>query len=285
MKLFPRKRPSRLSSLAGNTADNPALPFGHFDSPEHSQRKRLIMRCLAVSAFLAAQAVQLYFVGFLQNWTPQGIDTGSPASPASPASIAGAVVADGALLIVFGLVHSLMARPFFKQALRHIAPAALERSLYILVSSLLLAMIVVLWTPLPAPLWTITRHWGALAVLGVFALGNLLLAWAILSIDPWHFFGLRQVFSPTAQEPGFSMRGPYRHLRHPIQAGLILALWATPAMTTGHALLAGTLTLYSISATLFLEERDLIASIGPAYRTYRGEASALLPFNLLRRRR
>lgn len=279
MKLFPRKRPSRLSSLASNTADNPALALGHFDSPEHSQRKGLMMRCLAVSAFLAAQAVQLYFVGFLQNWTPKGIDTGSPAS------IAGVVVADGALLIVFGLVHSLMARPFFKQALRHIAPAALERSLYILVSSLLLAMIVVLWTPLPAPLWTITSHWGALAVLGVFALGNLLLAWAILSIDPWHFFGLRQVLSPTVHEPGFSMRGPYRHIRHPIQAGLILALWATPSMTTGHALLAGTLTLYSICATLFLEERDLVASLGPAYRTYRREVSALLPFNLLRRRR
>ncbi len=279
MKLFSRIRASRLSSSAGNTADSLALPPGHFDSPKHRQTRGLIMRCLAVSVFLAAQAVQLYFVGFLQNWTPKGIDTGSPANTA------GVVVADGALLIVFGLVHSLMARPFFKQALRHIAPAALERSLYILVSSLLLAMIVVLWTPLPAPLWTITSRWGALAVLGVFALGNLLLAWAILSIDPWHFFGLRQVFSPTAQEPGFSMRGPYRHLRHPIQAGLILALWATPSMTTGHALMAGTLTLYSISATLFLEERDLVASLGPAYRTYRGEVSALLPFNLLRRRR
>lgn len=282
MKLFPRKRPSRLSSLAGNTADNPAMPLGYVDSPKHRQTRGLMMRCLAVAAFLGAQAVQLYFVGFLQNWTPQGIDTGSPASPAS---IAGAVVADGALLIVFGLVHSLMARPFFKQALRRLAPAALERSLYILVSSVLLAMIVGLWTPLPAHLWTIASRWGALAVLGVFALGNLLLAWAILSIDPWHFFGLRQVFSPTAQEPGFSMRGPYRHLRHPIQAGLILALWATPSMTTGHALLAGTLTLYSISATLFLEERDLVASLGPTYRTYRREVSALLPFNLLRRRR
>lgn len=279
MKLFSRKRPSRLSSLAGNTADNPALPPGHFDSPKHRQKEGLMMRCLAVSAFLAAQAVQLYFVGFLQNWTPKGIDTGSPANTA------GAVVADGALLIGFGLVHSLMARPFFKHALRHIAPAVLERSLYILVSSLLLAMVVGWWTPLPAPLWTITSHWGALAVLGVFALGNLLLVWAILSIDPWHFFGLRQVFSPTAHEPGFSMRGPYRHLRHPIQAGLILALWATPSMTTGHALMAGTFTLYSISATLFLEERDLVASLGPAYRTYRREVSALLPFNLLRRRR
>jgi protein-S-isoprenylcysteine O-methyltransferase Ste14 len=165
------------------------------------------------------------------------------------------------------------------------APAALERSLYILVASVQLAMIIVFWTPLSAPLWTIATHWGTLAVLSLFALGNLLLIWAILCIDPWHFFGLRQVFSPAAAEPPFSMRGPYRHVRHPIQAGLIIGLWATPSMTAGHALLAGTLTLYSIGATLFLEERDLVDAIGPAYRSYRHDVPALLPFFLRRRRR
>lgn len=239
----------------------------------------MMIGCFAVSACLAAQAVQLYFVGFLQNWTPKGIDTGSAASTPR------AVVANCALLILFGLVHSLMARPFFIQALRRMAPVALDRSLYIFVASTQLALIVVFWTPLPAPLWSIASQWGTLAVLSLFALANLLLIWAIFSLDPWHFFGLRQVFSPAAVAPPFSLRGPYRHVRHPIQAGLIIALWATPSMTVGHALLAGTLTLYSICASLFLEERDLVDTIGPAYRTYRREVSALLPFSLLRRRR
>lgn len=279
MKLFRDKHRSRFLIRVGDNAQPPAPQPVHVDSPQYRRASGILMRCLAVSSFLAAQAVQLYFAGFLQNWTPKGIDTGSPAS--TPA----AVVADCALLILFGLVHSLMARPFFKQALRRLAPATLERSLYILVASLQLAMIIVFWVPLPAPLWTITSKPGTLAVLGIFALGNLLLAWAIFSIDPFHFFGLRQVFSPAAPEPPFSMRGPYRTIRHPIQAGLIIALWATPSMTTGHALLAGTLTLYSICATLFLEERDLAAAIGSTYRNYRRDVPALLPIYLLRRRR
>jgi protein-S-isoprenylcysteine O-methyltransferase Ste14 len=279
MNLFRFKRRARLPSFASDTAVNSATPLGDPDSTVTRRKSGIMMRCFAVSACLASLAALLYFVGFLQNWTPKGIDTGSASSTGH------AVVANCALLIVFGMVHSLMARPFFKQSLRRMAPESLERSLYILVASMQLAMVVVFWSPLPAPLWTIDAHWGTLAILTLFALGNLLLIWAILCIDPWHFFGLRQVFSPAAREPQFSMRGPYRHVRHPIQTGLIIALWATPSMTVGHALLAGTLTLYSVTATLFLEERDLVNAIGPAYRTYRSKVPALLPFSLLRRRR
>jgi protein-S-isoprenylcysteine O-methyltransferase Ste14 len=81
------------------------------------------------------------------------------------------------------------------------------------------------------------------------------------------------------------MRGPYRHVRHPIQTGLIIALWAAPSMTVGHALLAGFLTLYSVFATLFLEERDLVNAMGDGYRAYRRKVPALIPFSILRARR
>jgi protein-S-isoprenylcysteine O-methyltransferase Ste14 len=278
MNMFRFKRRTRLPSFVGNTAANPAIPPGTPDATMERRKSGIMTRCCAVSACLAALAALLYFAGFLQNWTPKGIDTGSAAHTPR------AVVANCALLILFGLVHSLMARPFFKQGLRRVAPVELERSLYILVASMQLAMVVV-WTPLPAPLWKIDAHWGTLAILTLFAFGNLLLVWAILSIDPLHFFGLRQVFSPAAAEPLFSMRGPYRHVRHPIQTGLIIALWATPVMTVGHALLAATLTLYSITATLFLEERDLVNTIDPAYRMYRSKVPALLPFSMRHRRR
>jgi len=239
----------------------------------------MTIRVFALSAFLAAQAAQLYFIGFLQNWTPKGIDSGSAAS------VPLAAACNLALLALFGLVHSLMARPAFKRGLRRLVPGELERSVYILVSGLQLAMIVFFWTPLPAPLWTIDSRWGMLAVVSLFVLGNLLLMWAVLSIDPWHFYGLRQAFSPAAQEPPFSMRGPYRRVRHPIQTGLIIALWAAPSMSFGHALLAGVLTLYSIMATLFLEERDLVNAMGDAYCAYRRKVPALLPLSMLRRRR
>lgn len=278
MNLFQFKRRAR-PSFVGNEAANAATRPGEPDSTVKRQKGGIMIRCFAVSACLASLAALLYFAGFLQDWTPIGIDTGSAASTPR------AVVANCALLIIFGLVHSLMARPFFKQGLRRVVPGELERSLYILVASMQLAMVVVFWTPLPAPLWTIDAHWGTLAILSLFAFGNLMLIWAIFSIDPWHFFGLRQVFSSAAPEPLFSMRGPYRHVRHPIQAGLIIMLWATPSMTVGHAVLAATLTLYSVTATLFLEERDLVNTIGPAYRTYRSKVPALLPFSMLRRRR
>jgi protein-S-isoprenylcysteine O-methyltransferase Ste14 len=239
----------------------------------------MTIRLIALSAFLAAQAAQLYFIGFLQNWTPKGIDTGTATS--APL----AAICNCALLALFGLLHSLMARPAFKQSLRRIAPRELERSIYILVAGMQLAMIVLFWTPMPAPLWTVDSRWGMLAVLSLFGLGNLLLVWAIRSIDPWYFYGLRQAFSPAAQEPPFSLRGPYRHVRHPIQTGLIIALRATPSMTVGHALLAGFLTLYSIIATLFLEERDLVNAMGDAYCAYRRKVPALIPFSSLRSRR
>jgi protein-S-isoprenylcysteine O-methyltransferase Ste14 len=234
----------------------------------------MTLRLIALSAFLAAQAAQLYFIGFLQNWTPKGIDTGTAASAPR------AAICNCLLLALFGLAHSLMARPAFKQRLRRIAPKELERSIYILVSGMQLAMIVVLWTPMPAPLWTVGSRLGMLAVLSLFALGNLLLIWAIHSIDQWHFYGLRQAFSRAAQEPPFSMRGPYRHVRHPIQTGLIIAFWATPSMTVGHALLAGFLSLYSVIATLVLEERDLVNAMGDAYCAYRSKVPALIPFSI-----
>lgn len=239
----------------------------------------MMTRIIAVLIFLLVQAVQLYFIGFLQNWTPIGIDTGASSNSML------AAVSNCALLAAFGLVHSLMARPACKCKLYRTVPHRLERSIYTLVSGALLVMIVVFWMPMTAPLWTIHSPIGLIVIYGLFAFGNLLLIWAIQSIDRWHFFGLRQAFSALPQEPAFSMCGPYRYVRHPIQTGLIMVLWATPAMTAGHALLASVLTLYSVVATLFLEERDLAKSLGNAYEDYRRKVPALLPLFIFRRRR
>jgi protein-S-isoprenylcysteine O-methyltransferase Ste14 len=220
----------------------------------------------AVLSTLCALAVQLGFAGFLLDLTPKGIDTGAAAGP-------GGIWLDAVLLLLFGLVHSLLARPAVKRRL----PARAGRSLYNLIAAAQLVLLALCWAPLPATVWHVSGP-AAAACLLLFAAGNALVLWALASIDPLHFFGLRQAFAPSSPEPAFSLRGPYRLVRHPVQTGLIVVLWATPHMSAGHLLMAGVLTLYSIAATLALEERDLRAAVGADYDAYRSRVPALLPW-------
>jgi protein-S-isoprenylcysteine O-methyltransferase Ste14 len=228
----------------------------------------MLLRMFALACCLAALAAMAAFAAFIQNWLPKNIDSGTP-------PFDGGLATNLLLLAAFGIVHSLMARPAFKRALYGKHRPALDRPLYILTSALQLWMLIAWWTPMPQALWHASAPWAMALWYALFALANLLVAWAVFSIDALHFFGLRQ------QEPPFALNGPYRFVRHPIQTGLILALWATPHMSAGHALMAAVLSAYSIAATLKLEERDLERALGDDYRAYRADVPALLP----RRRR
>ena len=177
------------------------------------------------------------------------------------------------LLLAFGAAHSALARPAVKHRLYGHAGSVWTRPVYMLVTAVQLALLMVCWSPMPATLWEIPPTLS----LALFASGNLIVIWAIVSIDAWHFFGLRQAFSPASTEPAFSLRGPYRYVRHPIQSGLVLALWSTPHLSAGHALLAGVLTLYSVMATLKLEERDLDAALGGLYAAYKRRVPPFIP--------
>jgi protein-S-isoprenylcysteine O-methyltransferase Ste14 len=227
----------------------------------------MAIRFIALMSFLITQLVLLYFAGFLQSWTPKGVDTGP----------GGSVVLNLALLLAFGLVHSALARPAVKQKLYGAFNEKLSRSIYNLIASAQLALVMYWWTPLRDTLWQFESGIGAGIAYALFGLGLGLLFWAIFAIDAWHFFGLRQAFGDLRSAPQFVVRGPYRLVRHPIQTGLILSIWATPHMTTGHALLAVFLTFYSVLATLMLEERDLRAQLGSDYEQYRRRVPALLP--------
>lgn len=223
----------------------------------------MMLRIFAAASCLASLAAMAAFAAFVQNWLPKSIDTGLP-------SFEGGAITNLLLLAAFGMVHSLMARPAFKRALYGKHPA-LDRPIYILVSALQLWMLIAWWTPMPQVLWHANAPWAWTLWHALFALANLLVAWAVFSVDALHFFGLRQ------QEPPFALEGPYRFVRHPIQTGLILALWAAPHMSIGHALMAAVLSAYSIAATLGLEERDLERALGDRYRDYRSAVPALVP--------
>ncbi len=228
------------------------------------------MRLFALVAFVFTQAMQLYFIAFIQNWTPRGIDDG--ALRPWPAALA----INLGLLAAFGFAHSLMARPAFKRWWTGVVPARLERVVYGLVSALLLLHLCLWWSPLPQTLWTVQTPALQVVLYGILACGGGLIVWSIWCVDLLHFTGLRQAFGQS-HEPAFALRGPYRWVRHPIQSGLMLVLWSTPMMSVGHALLAVVLTAYSVLATLLLEERDLHRELGETFRRYRAQVPAFVP--------
>lgn len=192
------------------------------------------------------------------------------AAPRSP--VAFAVIVDAALIMLFGLQHSVMARPWFKQKLA-LLPPPLVRVTYVYAANFALALIVLGWQPLPAPLWHITWKPLEVAIWTLFAGGWLMLLAGALS------FGIRDLLGITAVEHWLSRGRPapetlktgllYRWVEHPMYIGVLTAFWATPRMSVGHMLLAAGMTLYVLIAMRY-EKRDLAARFGRNYTQWRG---------------
>ena len=190
-----------------------------------------------------------------------------------------AVAVDLGLIALFGLQHSVMARPRFKAAWTRIVPEALERSIYVLLASAVLVVMFVFWRPLPIGVWSVDATWAVYALWALFGLGWLIVLLSTFMISHFELFGLVQVWAaPARPEAPPVFRTPlfYRRVRHPLYSGFILAFWATPAMTTGHLLLAAGMTVYILIAIRH-EERDLVAVFGAEYEAYRGRAGMLIP--------
>jgi protein-S-isoprenylcysteine O-methyltransferase Ste14 len=225
-------------------------------------------------AYLAFLATFVYAIGFVGNLgVPWSID----ASPV--ASFEPSLAVDVALLGLFALQHSVMARPAFKRMFARVAPPAIERSTFVLASSAALALLFWQWRPLGGVVWDVEAPWARAALLAASASG-----WGIVFVSSWlldHFalFGLRQVWAhwrgATPTPAPFSTPGLYRFVRHPIYLGFTLAFWATPTMSVTHLVFASATTLYMLLA-IQLEERDLLAE-HPEYAEYRRRVPMLVP--------
>ncbi len=227
----------------------------------------------------------LYAVGFVENahirlagdlyLVPKSIDFGGPYS-----HWAVALVIDLALLALFAVQHSVMARKRFKEVWTRVVPPPIERSTYVLFASLCLIVLFTFWRPMIHVLWAVENPALIRAIQGLSLLGFAIALVATFLIDHPDLFGLRQVVlhlrGRQAAAPGFVTPGFYKFVRHPIYLGFTIAFWAAPVMTTGRLLFAGATLAYILLAIRF-EERDLVRDHGDHYLEYRRRVGMLLP--------
>ncbi len=233
----------------------------------------LIYAAVAYAIFFATFLYLIAFVGNL-SVVPVTVDFARVATPGKAALI------DVGLIALFGIQHSVMARPEFKAGWTRIVPAPIERSTYVLFASAALIVLMAFWHQLTAPVWTITHGAGAAILWALFASGWAIVLTSTFLINHFELFGLQQAWfalrekaaaPPVLRQPLF-----YKFVRHPLYTGFFIAFWATPVMTVGHLLLATGLSIYMLIAIRF-EERDLVGIFGDAYVRYRERVGMLIP--------
>ncbi|HEX6285778.1 MAG TPA: methyltransferase, partial [Pyrinomonadaceae bacterium] len=222
--------------------------------------KRILFFAYGVFSYLIFFGTFLYAIGFIGNFgVPTTLD-----GPATGSLVTGLLVNTG-LLALFAVQHSVMARKWFKEWWTRIVPKPIERSTYVLFSSVALILMFALWQPLGGVIWSVEDPTGKLALRGLFAFGFGLVLYSTFLINHFDLFGLRQVWRYLLGQPynnlGFTTPGPYRLVRHPLYVGWLFAFWATPVMTAAHLLFALATTAYILLAIQF-EERDLVREHG-----------------------
>ena len=233
----------------------------------------LLFSLVAYAIFFATFLYLIVFVGDIPI-AGQTVDRG----PDAP--IATAVLIDVALIALFGLQHSIMARQWFKRAWTRTVPEHLERSAYVLAASAALIVMFLLWRPIPNIVWDVTGTALEVPLWILFATGWLIVLLSTFLINHFELFGLQQAWfhvqskqsaAPQLRQPFF-----YRWVAHPLYAGFFLAFWATPKMTLGHLLFAAGMSVYILIAIRY-EERDLKGLFGKDYEDYRASVGMLTP--------
>ena len=233
-----------------------------------------------VVSYLVFLIAFLYAIGFLAGIiVPKTINSGDTSS------FLNSLIINLLLLGLFAIQHSLMARPFFKRWLTQFVPAQIERSIYVIISSLVLFLLYWLWQPMTNVIWHVQSSFGASLIWVVFGLGWLIVLLSTFMINHFDLFGLRQVWLHMRDRPyesiPFQTTALYKFVRHPIMLGFILAFWATPMMTEGQLLFSVMTTLYILVGIKF-EEHDLQKSLGNDYMQYKNSVPMLFPKKIQR---
>lgn len=239
--------------------------------------KKVIIFIYGVVAYVIFLIAFLYAIGFVGNiWVPKSIDSGAEIA------VLKAILIDALLLSIFALQHSIMARPVFKKWFISVFSRAIERSTYVLLSSVVLGLMYWQWQPLTTLVWKSDSKIITTMLLGLFFLGWFIVLLSTFMINHFELFGLKQIFdnlkNKQTPNPRFQTNYFYKMVRHPIMLGFIIAFWATPTMTVGHLMFAVVTTLYILIAIHYLEEKDLLKHIGEEYAVYQKQVPMIIPF-------
>ena len=238
-----------------------------------SRTANLLFAILAYAIFFATFLYLICFVGNA-GFAPVTVDRG----PSAPMAMA--VVIDLALIALFGVQHSVMARPAFKQRWTQVVPHSAERSVYVLLASVALLILFWFWRPIDTVVWDLTGTALAGILTLLFWVGWLLVLLSTFLINHFELFGLQQAWlnlrGRQAAAPQFRQPLLYKYVRHPLYLGFFLAFWAAPRMTAGHLLLAAGMSVYMLIAIRH-EEHDLVGLFGKDYEDYRQRVGMLMP--------
>ena len=238
--------------------------------------QRSLNMLFALVAYAIFFATFLYLIGFVGNIAavPRTVDIG----PAAP--VAAALAIDIALIALFGLQHSVMARPGFKAWWTRVVPPPAERSVYVLMASATLIILFSFWRPIAGTAWSVTNPLGEALLWALFALGWGIVLLSTFLLNHFELFGLQQAWlhlrGRQAEPPGLRQPMLYKWIAHPLYAGFFLAFWATPRMSYGHLLLAAGMSAYMLIAIRY-EERDLTGFYGEDYTRYRKNVGMIFP--------
>jgi len=239
--------------------------------------EKILIPIYGIVAYLIYLIAALYMLGFLGNFiVPKSISSGTGGP------LGQAMVINLMLLSLFAIQHSVMARPPFKKWLTSFMNPAIERSTYVLLSSLVLLLLYWQWQPIPTVLWEVKSEMIYLLIMGLYGLGWVVVLASTFMINHFELTGLQQVYNylknKQSESSSFQINYLYKFVRHPLMLGFLIVFWATPYMTLGHLLFTSVMTIYIFLSVKYLEEKDLRRTIGKEYEDYQAKVPMIIPF-------
>lgn len=243
--------------------------------------KRLAIFVYGIFAYIFGFFTLIWFLLFVGSWDflPSHIDS------MQADSLESALAINIAIVVLFALQHSIMARHTFKESITKVIPEAAQRSTYVLVSGIFLSLICIYWQGIDGYLWRIDNQAGQAILISIYIFGWTFSTISSFLINHFELFGLEQVYlnlkNRVVPEAMFVENSFYKFVRHPIQLGTLIGIWATPNMSYTHLMLSVTFTIY-IFIGLHFEEKDLARTIGKKYKDYQGRVPMIIPFMKLK---
>jgi protein-S-isoprenylcysteine O-methyltransferase Ste14 len=236
--------------------------------------KRVLVLLYGATGYLAGMISLLWFILAMGGLAPSGF------SPLETSTLASSLLVNIGLIVLFGLQHSIMARPGFKRLLRKTMPAATERSTFLLFSGIVLSLAIWAWQPLPGHVWYVENTMGLVTLYALYALGWSYLLVASFVTNHFELMGLRQIYLYFTGKPytkiSFTQKYMYKYSRHPMMLGFLVGMWCVPVMTYSQFVMAFLFSLYVFTG-IYFEERDLMSEFGDTYKKYKKEIATLIP--------